>query len=359
MQIVKSQEGFEKRVLAHISNLDGLRAYAVIAVMLYHIDHVLFPYGWLGVHAFFMLSGFLITRILLSTKESISYFKTFYIRRTLRIFPIYYLCLFIVLAYTLYRNVPNRDFFYYLFYVQNFRLGLDDFSSQFPYFFNHSWSLAIEEQYYLFWPLIVRYTSTRKLIWICIGGILISIISKLTLLQFTSLPIVWTNMFGSLDMLCAGSLLATILFTDTIKYLKHINLIAAMGVVIYFVLAPIIGYQNFFLSRITRVASIDGILLLMIVLLLVFCLLKYLVRKDNWFTKIFFSNPVTIYIGKISYGIYLYHFIIYFIIEGYFNTNEGIVVKSLKFILPIIVAALSYALVEKPILRLKSRFKYF
>ncbi len=345
--------------LTYLRNLDGLRAYAVLGVLAYHIAQGIFAYGWMGVQMFFMLSGFLITRILLNTKHSKNYFRTFYIRRTLRIFPIYYMCLLLTLIYTIVRDKPHTDVFYYVFYLQNYRLGLDNFYSFFPYFFNHTWSLGVEEQFYLFWPLIVRFTSAKKLVWMCIGGILLSIVSKYVLVSCTSLPIVWTNLVANLDMLCAGSLLAVILFAHSKAKLKYVTFSAFAILILYLVVSRITGFDNFLSATIRKVASVEGISLLVVALFLFFVLLKHLVLKEDLFTKIFFSNPVMVFIGKISYGIYLYHFIISHIIEGIFDTTKGVVVISLKIIVPIAVAAFSYHFIEKRILEFKDRFRYF
>ncbi len=170
----------------HFPGLDGLRGCAILLVMFYHladewtngtrvarwlVDAA--EIGWAGVDLFFVLSGFLITGILLDAKNSPRYFSSFYGRRALRIFPLYYAVLSIVMIL---RWMPDR---YDL-------LGLSDMSAspwwlwifatnivtavEKEYVFGslgHFWSLAVEEHFYLVWPAVVYFTSRRALIWLC------------------------------------------------------------------------------------------------------------------------------------------------------------------------------------------------
>lgn len=121
--------------------------------LLYSLD-----LGWSGVDLFFVLSGFLITGILLDTRDSPSYFRTFYARRALRIFPLYFAYILVVIAVT---RPPGA--WWYLTYLMNWKPGhgVSD-----PYL-KHLWSLAIEEQFYLVWPAVVFFTPPRRLARIC------------------------------------------------------------------------------------------------------------------------------------------------------------------------------------------------
>jgi peptidoglycan/LPS O-acetylase OafA/YrhL len=139
-------------------------------------------FGWAGVDLFFVLSGFLITGILYDTRSSSRYFSVFYARRTLRIFPLYYACLalvFIAGPWLLTRRHleefivpairPDTQAFAWC-YVLNWLVGLRSFGAICP-FIHPFWSLSIEEQFYLVWPLVVRYSRRRTLVGIC--GILV------------------------------------------------------------------------------------------------------------------------------------------------------------------------------------------
>src|ERR1041385_3154063 len=175
----------------HIDVLDGLRGFAVLYVMLdhllpYHVfEHytilrplfVVFSMGWSGVDLFFVLSGFLITGILLKHKPANQYFKAFYGRRILRIFPLYYSLLVIFLAI-----VPALNFFSdrNYFFTSNgttwqywtFMVNLGSVTGMASHaFLAVAWSLSIEEQYYFVWPSLVRFVTVRTVQRICIIGL--------------------------------------------------------------------------------------------------------------------------------------------------------------------------------------------
>ena len=168
--------------IKYFKNLDGIRAIAVLMVML---SHFLTPLhskfnilqqllnkssmlGQLGVSLFFVLSGFLITRILLNTKEKKQYFKNFYVRRILRIFPLYYL--FLILFYYIFPFILDTEIpkfsqqLYYFTYLQNFAITFK-WDSVGPI---HFWSLAVEEHFYIFWPFIIYFFKDNKVIRIII-----------------------------------------------------------------------------------------------------------------------------------------------------------------------------------------------
>ncbi len=106
--------------MKYIPGLDGIRALSAIAVILFHLEIPAFGLGWTGVDCFFVLSGFLITGILIESKNSIHYFRNFYIKRSLRIFPIYYLVVIIVFLFFEYNGAFVKSIVYYLTYTQNF-----------------------------------------------------------------------------------------------------------------------------------------------------------------------------------------------------------------------------------------------
>lgn len=185
-----SDEGRVIRSGVHLPLLDGLRGLAILMVLVCHFVHYderaagvvgnafnkLAGYGWLGVDLFFVLSGFLITGILYDTKGAESFFKYFYVRRALRIFPLYYTYLLVFvagLALTLWWRGYNplvvramTDGGWAAVYLTNVEITLK--GSGVTFGFNHFWSLAIEEQFYLVWPLIVFYASRRQLQVLCV-----------------------------------------------------------------------------------------------------------------------------------------------------------------------------------------------
>jgi peptidoglycan/LPS O-acetylase OafA/YrhL len=170
---------------AFIPALDGLRGIAIILVMLHHftyyrpetgIDAVIAGvplFGWVGVDLFFVLSGFLITGILLDSRGSTRYFTNFYARRTLRIFPLYYLVLFLALVAlpqfpsvhtVLAGDIEMPPRWPYWAYLTNFSVAERGFVHGWV---DVAWSLAIEEQFYLVWPLVIWLCPQRLLPWLC------------------------------------------------------------------------------------------------------------------------------------------------------------------------------------------------
>ena len=174
----------------NIRALDGVRGLAVILVMLHHFEPVLpatnvllkyvkvsFSYGWAGVDLFFALSGFLITGILLDTSRANNYFRAFYARRILRIFPLYYTVLLFVLVF-LRPPVPlAADRKLYFLYLTNW---LVLWKGQWgPNILGHFWSLAVEEQFYLLWPLCVWSLSSKKLRKLAVVASVVALFSRI------------------------------------------------------------------------------------------------------------------------------------------------------------------------------------
>jgi peptidoglycan/LPS O-acetylase OafA/YrhL len=249
-----------QRVLrGHMPALDGVRGLAIILVMVSHLRGVLDPHtylervlsktmesGWIGVDLFFVLSGFLITGILLDTKSSRGYFSSFYMRRILRIFPLYYtvsLTYLVVIPLLqhhagLLRSVntpgPSKQIWFWT-YTVNWGQAIthQTFNS-----LGHFWSLAIEEQFYLLWPLLVRNTSKRQFARLCVGLALASQLLRiiLVLLGFSASTIFQITV-TRLDGLALGSLAALIvrdeaLLSRAVSSLKYLVAIPFAGLVV-------------------------------------------------------------------------------------------------------------------------------
>jgi peptidoglycan/LPS O-acetylase OafA/YrhL len=177
--------------IAYYKELDGVRGIAALMVMCFHFFQYLDStnpiilmikkvsiFGQTGVSLFFVLSGFLITRILIAEKGSKNYFLNFYIRRSLRIFPLYYLYLILVFFFipiVTNANIPEftRQIYHWI-YLQDFAITFKwDYSGPL-----HFWSLAVEEHYYLFFPFLVYYLPDKKLLWAILSIVGISVISR-------------------------------------------------------------------------------------------------------------------------------------------------------------------------------------
>jgi peptidoglycan/LPS O-acetylase OafA/YrhL len=214
-----------------IAVLDGVRGLAIALVMFHHffqnyqpagtvVDRVVFGLasaGWSGVDLFFVLSGFLITGILYDSRHDPRYYRNFYGRRTLRIFPLYYatLVLFLIvlpaiahpLAQTYVADFRDDGFWLWT-YLANFRIAYrgEWYAHLIP---NVFWSLAIEEQFYLVWPAVVLLCSRRTLIWVCTVLLVAALGVRVALWWIEAAPVVsFVLTFARMDCLALGALVA-------------------------------------------------------------------------------------------------------------------------------------------------------
>ncbi len=220
----------------HIPSLDGLRGIAILLVMLNHaIGLPLVHYGGArsilsnmvastgyGVQLFFVLSGFLISGILLDSRGTDGYFKNFYVRRMLRIFPLYYGTIFAFYCIARFIGFEGGQLFFHrlpwlLTYTSNVLITLrHDWSFVFgTHSLGHFWSLAVEEQFYLLWPAVVLWSSTRSLKRICLAAIALGYVSR-TLLLYPGHNLLGAIVFlpCQVDALAIGALLALLVRED-------------------------------------------------------------------------------------------------------------------------------------------------
>lgn len=355
----------------HYPALDGLRGIAILLVVFYHnfgfTDY--FFFGWLGVDLFFVLSGFLITDILLKTVNTPGYFKNFYAKRILRIFPLYYLSLFIFLVILPHlKNFP-LDFSYYInnqwwfwAYLQNWFLIFHNPGNN-TTAIQHFWSLAVEEQFYLLWPLIIFLIKKPKtLLWV-MGTMLLAIIVT----RF----IIWTmqvkefNYFGlytftRIDGICIGSMLAILQFMQTAFLKKYFTgvvlMLAGLNFLFYF-----FNKQNQFTFPYLAIVGYTTFATL-------FALLVYeSVSKTNKLINLLLGNPVLKFFGKISYGLYVFHWPVYLILYGWVETLIKNLLRNESMILPIaisvtltliaiLISVISYYFFESFFLKKKKAF---
>ncbi len=346
--------------------LDGLRALAVFGVLISHFaynKHWLIEnaqWGRLGVDLFFVLSGFLITQILLRYRDNSQNFKDcfmhlriFYSRRALRIFPIYYLTILIaaLLGYE-----PIRNFlFWHLTYTLNIAIFLSP-TSQFGAS-HHFWSLAIEEQFYLIWPLIILLIPPKRLRYVMFGFIVIGVISRMSpifIRDFSMDPLVNTRF----DVLGLGALLA-LYRHQPLTFAKEKLFLLIAGVTSGLPLV-ILVMTNGFSPNLRPMANVlveFGISLFFMGIIdaAAYARTWRILTPLGW-------KPIR-YIGKISYGIYLYHpFVQLTIIHIWGAFKITIPSSSLAQLLlyssgSILFASISWYLVERPINSLKKRIK--
>jgi len=343
----------------HILALDGLRGIAVLFVFVFHsLGPLITPngpiayMGWLGVDLFFVLSGFLITSILLRARDADNYYKVFYARRALRILPLYYLALTLSLLTT-------HD--HYTFRAQIwFWLNLSNLATAFnpmliPWL-SHYWSLAVEEQFYLIWPAVVRRVSPAALFNVCVV-VIVSLLVIRNIPMVEALTSRWSNILYRLtpfrvDTLCGGALLAIAVYRRPIiaklqiplritcltsgalfLWITHLNLLPQFGYT-----AVVIGFTS-----LVGLALHPGI------------------------PSRFLSMSALTATGRYSYCIYLLHPILilhanHFLPQrlpiGRWHTPSVFALACLEFLIVFGVAALSYRFIESPILSLKRYAKY-
>ena len=352
----------------HIVQLDGLRFFAVVMVMIGHwlqwqwTNPVLVNFPFVhGVILFFVLSGFLITRILLTKKDELtttntnkSYLiKNFYIRRFLRIFPIYYLLLAILFAID-YKN--TRDLFPWLVtYSSNIYQSINNI---YVGDFNHFWSLAVEEQFYLFWPFLILFIKPNKVF----QTICITIISAILLKSYFYLYI--------------GKWMATTYFT--------LNCMHALGI------GALLSYFTLYNKKLIEILAKPIFLYLCFFMYLFLLYIQYK-YKIGWYKEVgdevvfailsafiilrasrngfrlglryILENKFIVYSGKISYGLYVYHLFmpaLFFIIApgiGLSISNKYTAFIAFYF-LTFLVAHISWIIIEKPVMNLKSKVPY-
>lgn len=359
-----------------IPGLDALRAFAVFFVIIEHfgvwfddtsvsgkiIRHIVIPDGGFGVHLFFVLSGFLITAILLQAKRSGdagTVIKTFYLRRMLRIFPIYYLLLFFLLAI----NFPDvrRYFPWFASYTSNILCYRNNAWNM----FGHTWTLAVEEQFYLLWPWLIIFVNDRLIPYILYGSIITGIVT--TYFSFRYGHFAPLLVYHTFDAFGIGALYAWAKQHNYNRRFEQVLSIIIIPTIIFYIHRKAsLAYTNHapgaYLSK-----TVNGIIAIWLITLVIN-------NKSKLADKYLFSNRVLTYIGRISYGIYLYHFVYigyFFSIVNRFFYNITLPYPALNKIvhdhhtdywielgIMIGIASISYHLIEKPLLNLKKRFSY-
>jgi peptidoglycan/LPS O-acetylase OafA/YrhL len=346
--------------LKYFKELDGVRGMAAIMVVLFHmkqsgighdvVARTLFKagnFGQTGVILFFVLSGFLITRILIISKHKESYFKKFYIRRSLRIFPLYYIALaiyVIVMPYiTTGKVIPFSQSWYFWVYLQN--IG---FTFKWPITGpNHFWSLAVEEHFYLVWPFVVYFLSEKWLLR-AIGLIIVSsIVIRIIMLGLGYGGIFYFTL-TTMDCLAIGGLVALN------ERHKWVNARQTLYVMFSTLLLLIMNWILF------KGEGNDYIQIFKLPFISVFymCIINLLISSISFLNK-FFQSPILTYTGKISYGLYIFHPICIAVVERNFKEQPFVVVLLLIMASSYFVASVSYYGYEFWFLKQKDRFENF
>ena len=366
----------------HIKSLDGIRGVAILAVLIHHLTASSWPsahpslhplrdfffLGWMGVDLFFALSGFLITGILMDTKSAQNYFQAFYMRRVLRIFPLFYLVL-TVLTLAHYAPFgsqavpwfpPPSQLPFYFAYLNNWlplHRGV-------PNILGHFWTLAVEEQFYLLWPLCVWLLPRRRILPVAAAGALIGFCLRSGLLVYFGvlrnqpMPDLTENLFfRGLDTLLAGAAIAALVRNAKAleRFRTPIYVAGTLsGIATFLMLQKNPDSKLFYSIGFTLFGVAFGALIL-------FVFEK--ADKSTPFQSLM-RSPLLTSFGKYSYGIYVYHVPVLgfglFYLSGKYRIGIA-TVPSLLFIFGVMmcsymIAVLSYNLFERRILSFKNRF---
>jgi peptidoglycan/LPS O-acetylase OafA/YrhL len=346
--------------LPYMPQLDGVRCLAVMAVLITHFGGQELInaaglggglFGITGIFIFFVLSGFLITGILLRLREdspNVGAARQFYKRRALRILPLYYatLLLGVLLAVP---GVRGR-LIWHLFYVSNFARALlrDGLGAV-----GHFWTLAVEEQFYLGWPWAVLFLRQRNLLKLILAGIGVGVCSRIVLVQLTgdnepTDPYVWLNVTTSvLDPLALGALLAYCRhYQRHLTWLRACARFGALGCLPILLLSPFAKLG---------LPVVDYSLGWLVVELGFVWLVDRAADGRAW--PLLGWAPIR-YLGKISYGIYMLHLPVMWFARPLVGEKPSVWRFIVLTALSIAAAALSWHLFEAPINALKRRIPY-
>jgi peptidoglycan/LPS O-acetylase OafA/YrhL len=339
-----------------IPQLDAVRGIAVLWVLVHNTGiypslylQLIAANGWMGVDLFFVLSGLLITGILLDTKQSDGYFRNFYARRCLRIWPLYYsvlLFMFVIVpilrpseAHNIFAGRSSPSWAFPIF-LQNFLVRIPTSAAG---ALGVTWSLAVEEQFYLIWPLVVRFCSEAQLRRITIAVICISPALRFYLSQHQ--VNIYSNTFCRLDGLMAGALLALMIRSVSFSPSKlltsaWITLLVSAPLAIAIEMA---FHARWIVSSLTALASVSFIYLA-------------LFSTQKWL-RFLLTNRFLVYTGTISYGIYLLQQIPLDVAKTFHLDRHQFLALPITAAITYAMATLSWNLLEKPVLGLKRFFE--
>jgi peptidoglycan/LPS O-acetylase OafA/YrhL len=355
------------QMLNQRTQIDGLRFFAFLAVFLVHSDGKRFWWGSYGVSLFFVISGFLITRILIAFENQPlkQVLKSFYARRSLRIFPAYYVVLGVAAATVGIAYLP-----FYVLYVMNWGIFfytwiqpelLDIAWDPTRMYGIHFWSLCVEEQFYLVFPLLFAFLrpGRARLSWLlalwgtCIG---------FRVLCAAFIP---KAAYGLIPLVCGEYLIAgavgAVVFADTSGTAERIRAAARQWM---FPVGLALVVALFALSW-PAMPSIDHVIhpphMQTLLALGFLAMVLGLWQTDNRWVLGFFNYAPFRFLGKISYGLYLIHLFMWPLLDwlsAHFSVIRGLPPFAARLGLTILLAAVMWRLVEAPILKLKERLPY-
>jgi peptidoglycan/LPS O-acetylase OafA/YrhL len=327
-----------------IHRLDGIRAIAILLVFARHVG--LLHSGWIGVDLFFVLSGFLITGILRRERTSDSYWGSFYLKRACRILPPLLLCF---IGAALVTPIPVHRAIWYALFAANIALAAHPKEAGALVVL---WSLAVEEHFYLLWPLAVRFLNRQRLIALSIAMLCVEPILRgiATLFAHSFEPIYYLTVFR-LDGLAAGALLAlAIEHGAVVAWFKKWSGTWAVGLLA--VLGASMAIKSF--GREQNSISFNSIGYSLLVACCFFIVAYVFFREDSLLSRLLSLRPL-VFLGTISYGFYLFHLIVFEAIKKFASAhgigNSHHLLALPTFAIAVFLSWLSFTAYERPIIR--------
>jgi peptidoglycan/LPS O-acetylase OafA/YrhL len=334
----------------HFGSLDGLRFLCITAVIWHHVPNraemgILFERGHVGVDFFFVLSGFLITTLLLREEAVKGAFslRAFYWRRILRIIPIYFLVVSLAAIYAIGVKGQTDQLailpYYYLF-LSNF-LIVDHIG-----FLDPTWSLAVEEQYYLIWPALLLLVPRRWIMTILLALIAVNVLAAMGVFALVGIHPVD---IAHLRLQISGATYAPILMGSLVAILLNRSEgFAALGPITAFAGAPWVWFLTLIVALGAFPGALEGLPNLLVHSLMCLMLISLVIREDNAMAPVLKLRPIA-RVGQISYGIYLYHlFALAIVMKGFeiLGFTGASWVFVLYYALSILIAELSFRYFE-------------
>jgi peptidoglycan/LPS O-acetylase OafA/YrhL len=347
-----------------VREFDGWRGVGIVFVVLAHYFPGTFLGSWVFMEMFFVMSGFLITGILIGSKGKAGYYSKFMKRRILRVFPLYYLCL-VLLLWVLPLSWMDLSYYrthqaWFWLYMENWLYAKDGWPPVRG--LHHFWSLAIEEQFYIVWPLVVWMFSTRGLIRCCIFLFFFSILFRITGMNFGFvMPFPYVATLGRMEGITLGALIAILVRTADGRRLleawaKPVSWIFGCLSLLVFLLARSMQFQHPY-HYLFNYTFVDLFFAGMITLTL--C------SKELIGYKRLLNQPVIKQLGIMSYCIYIFHYPIQTIVEqnftGYFLNMTGstglakLACLGLAFLITVPVVWIIHKKIELPLWNVKKR----
>jgi peptidoglycan/LPS O-acetylase OafA/YrhL len=364
---------------AHLPGLDGLRGFAILAVIVHHVfqrvprgeglDAAVYGIGntgWFGVDLFFALSGFLITGILIDQRGRSGYFRTFYARRVLRIVPVYVVLLLFSMwvapvvgaATPAIAHELRATQGWYWTYTPNIYYALHGFAAEGSP--SHLWSLAVEEQFYLLWPCVVAFATPRALPRVALGSIVAAQLCRILFVALgASGRVLYVLLPTRMDGLAVGAFLACAVRDPALMRAVTRWRAAAMAVVL--ALLGVEAGLNRALGQVLPITQLFGFP----AIALVSGLILLLVMQSSTLL----TGRALRFAGRYSYGMYLWHLLVLHalmtrmpalaprLVGGSYLAYDVLILVAVLAV-TVLVALVSWHLIEQPFLRLKRFVPY-